>query len=110
MPKLNESTTAIIVRSERVGDGFASEPYEAGWAKEAVVFLTGHDSGPEGSVVVQISPDGMAWADEGSTLPFPPEGQVAFARLVQFGNWLRLRVTLPHGTERRLMATLNLKA
>jgi hypothetical protein len=110
MPRLRESTTAVIVRGERVGEGFASEPYEAGWASEAVIFLEGMDSGAPCSVRVQISPDGMHWADEGTILAVPERGAVSFGRISHFGNWLRLRAgDFPQGAERRVMATLHLK-
>ena len=68
MPVVRESTTAVVVRGERITQGFASEPYEAGWASEAIVFLTGMDSAGGGTVSVQISPDGMHWIDEGTTI------------------------------------------
>ena len=109
MPKLRESTTAVIIRGERVSEGYASEPYEAGWAHEAVLFVQAMDAGPSGSVQVQISPDGMHWVDEGATLAIPAEGRVAFVRITAFGNWLRLRASVPQGGERRVIATLNLK-
>jgi hypothetical protein len=109
MPNLRESTTAVIVRGERVSDGFASEPYEVGWASEAVIFLEGMDAGPPGLVHVQISPDGMRWVNEGSNVAMPGKGEVAFVRIAGFGNWLRLEAGFSHGGERRLMATLHLK-
>lgn len=109
MPKLRESTTAVIVRGERVENGFSSEPYEAGWAVEAVVFLLGMDDGEGGEATVEISPDGMHWAHEGAVLAIPARGEVAFARVARFGNWLRLGMRLPEGGARRVMATLHLK-
>ena len=39
MPKLAESTTAVLVRGDAWQGAFASEPYEAGWAREAVIFV-----------------------------------------------------------------------
>jgi hypothetical protein len=110
MPRLRECTTAVIVRGERIGEGFASEPYEAGWACEAVIFLEGMDDGAPGFLRVQVSPDGMHWADEGTTLPVPDRGAVSFGRVAHFGNWLRIRAAdFSQGAERRVMATLHLK-
>jgi hypothetical protein len=114
MPSLRESTTAVVIRGEHVGDGFVSEPYEAGWAIEAVLFLrllqqskspVGH-----GRAHVEISPDGMYWAVLGEPLPLPTApGEVAFRQLGHFGNWLRVRLELPAGAECQLLATLHLK-
>ncbi len=109
MPVVRESTTAVIVRGERLADGFTSEPYEAGWATEAIVYLVGMDGGKGGSVAVEISPDGMLWVDEGTKIEMPGDRQVAFGKITHFGNWLRIRAMVPAGTERRLLATLHFK-
>ena len=111
MPKLRESTTAVIVRGEHVGDGFASEPYEAGWAIEAVLFLRLLEEPKAGGHIrVEISPDGMNWAPESDEIALPAgTDDVSFYRIAQFGNWLRLRLDLPEGGEVMLLATLHLK-
>ena len=109
MPVVRESTTAVVVRGERITQGFASEPYEAGWASEAIVFLTGMDSADGGTVSVQISPDGMHWIDEGTTIAIPGDKQVSFGKVAHFGNWLRIKADVPAGVERRMMATLHFK-
>jgi hypothetical protein len=84
MPKLAESTTAVIVRGEKWEGVCASEPYEAGWAREAVLFLRLlAREGESGAALfrVQISPDGMRWVDEGATILVPEEPeQVTFAK------------------------------
>jgi hypothetical protein len=114
MPKLSESTTSVLVRGETWHGAFASEPYEAGWAREAVIFLRllkleGDPGGAE--VSVDISPDGMHWAEEGSRIQIPVElGEVTFARIAQFGNWLRISGRLPEGTSAQALVTLHLKA
>lgn len=109
MPKLRESTTAVLVRGERVGEGFATEPYEAGWAHEAVIFVLGMDETDGGSLAVQISPDGFHWIDEGVEIAMPARDGVSFGRLAHFGNWLRLEARMANGAERRLMVTVHLK-
>ena len=109
MPTVRESTTAVVVRGERIGQDFASEPYEAGWASEAIVFLTGMDSGKGGTVSVQISPDGMRWADEGTVIEIPADGEVSFGKVAHYGNWLRIKADVPAGVERRMMATFHFK-
>lgn len=109
MPTLRESTTAVLVRGERVGEGYATEPYEAGWAREAVVFLLGMDETDGGELAVQISPDGFHWVDEGLVIEMPARGGVSFGRVAHFGNWLRLEARMPGGGERRLMVTVHFK-
>lgn len=113
MANLAESTTAVIVRGEHWSGACASEPYEAGWAREAVVFvrLLARE-GETGAALfrVQISPDGMRWVDEGATI-LVPEGpeQVTFAKIAHFGNWLRVAIELPQGTTIQPLVTLHLK-
>ena len=49
--------------------GFATEPYEAGWASEARWFVRVLEAAGEGAELLvhpQISPDGLFWCDEGS--------------------------------------------
>jgi hypothetical protein len=85
--------TAVLERFGSFSKDFATEPYEAGWAEEAIFFvrIDGVDGAePMLSGRVQLSPDGINWIDEGTALP--PVGQpgLVFARVRQFGNWIRL--------------------
>jgi hypothetical protein len=113
MPELIESNTFVLVRGEDWSGEAASEPLEAGWAREAVIFLrplkvTG-DAGAAG-VHVQISPDGIRWVDEGTTIPLAGVvDQVTFARVGGFGNWLRLRASFPDGAGAQMLVTVHLK-
>lgn len=108
---LRENQTAVMARNEWWADGAASEPYEAGWASEALVFLRALDSeGEGGRAVVQVSPDGIRWIDEGTVFDAPAKGQVAFARVREFGQWLRVRVELPQGRRIKVLLTWNVKA
>ena len=71
---LRESHTAIVARNERWTGEAATEPFEAGWASEAIFFLRAlATDGPtgEGRAHVQISPDGIRWVDEGTSAPVP---------------------------------------
>ena len=92
---LAHSHTAVIARNETWRGAAATEPYEAGWAREAVVFITslrseGLSAG-NAAARVQISPDGMRWVDEGSRLDVPATAnEVSVARVRHFGNWLRV--------------------
>ena len=59
--------------------------------------------------MVQVSPDGINWTDEGTTIPMPDESQVTFGRVGHFGNWLRIVGDLPEGVVRRLHVTFHFK-
>jgi hypothetical protein len=110
---LRESQSAVVARNERWSSSAATEPYEAGWAVEAVLFVRAlHDAeGTPGTARVQISPDGMRWADEGTAFPLPARAdEVTFARIAHFGNWLRIAADLPEGASVTVLVTFHLKA
>ena len=102
---MRRSYTAVVARNERLTGDWATEPYEAGWATEALFFVRLLvDGAPPAAAPppldlrarAQLSPDGMLWLDEGTTLP-PLQGGAAFLRVREFGNWLRLAGSLPAG-------------
>lgn len=110
---LNESQTAVVARNERWAGQAATEPYEAGWAREAVIFVRALKNavGSPGQARVEISPDGIRWIAEGSTIPLPTKtDEVAAARVKHFGNWLRIAADLPDGAETTVLVTLHLKS
>lgn len=111
---LAESYTAVIARGEDWVDGSTTEPYEASWAREAIVTVRTLESGtlkPGARAHVQISLDGMRWIDEGTSLDLPTEVDgISMARLGHFGHYLRLRADIPGGGTGFMLATLSLKA
>jgi len=111
---LQESHTAVVARGAHWCGEATTEPYEAAWAKEAIFFLRALkvDGELEGiRAKIQISADGIHWADEGGSLPMPTQpGKVTFARISHFGGFLRLTATLPEGTNIQIVVSLNLKA
>lgn len=85
--------TAVLERYGTFAGDFTTEPYEGGWAEEAIFFVkiaTVDGKEPRFSGSVQISPDGITWIDEGTTLPIIAQAGTIFARVRHFGNWLRL--------------------
>jgi hypothetical protein len=91
----------------------ATEPYEAGWASEIIIFVRAlqEAKGPLAGARVQISPDGMRWVDEGTSLPLPTgRDEVSFARIHHFGNWVRIAAVLPEGQEVKVLVTIHAKA
>jgi hypothetical protein len=104
--------SAVVERNVAWNGEVATEPYEAGWASEAIAFVrvleTEGGSG-ELRLRAQISADGMQWCDEGSALdPISGVG-VTFLRLRHFGNWLRLAGETDSDTTFRVLVTWALK-
>lgn len=86
--------TVVLDRMTTFSGRLDSEPYEAGWADEAIVFVRVHDlkEGSKVSFNVQISPDGINWIDEGTPSKELSAAGVQFLRVREFGGWLRLCV------------------
>ena len=111
---LRESYTAVLARGEHWRGTATTEPYEAAWASEGIFFLRALSVEGELSGIrarVQVSADGIHWAEEGTELALPTRsGEVTFCRVAHFGGYLRLAADLPFGTCCRVVASLNLKA
>ena len=108
---LPESHTAIVARNVVWQGEVATEPYEVGWAREAIVFVRALGGTAQATARVQISPDGMRWVDEGASFPLPSEtGAITFARVREFGAWLRIAAELPAGQSMKVLVTISLKA
>jgi len=89
---------------------FASAPYEAAWASEAIFFSRIEEIAGEGAALTlraQISVDGIHWVDEGAVCgPLTVPGDY-FLRVRHFGGFLRLCGDLA-GREARIQLTNNL--
>lgn len=111
---LAESYTAVIARGEDWIDGSTTEPYEASWAREAIIMVRTLETGTLAAGArahVQVSLDGMRWVDEGTSLDIRPDVDgISMARLSHFGHYLRLRAELPGTMTGFMLATLSLKA
>ena len=108
---MRQSFTAVVERNVTWTGEFAVEPYEAAWAGEAIFFvrtLAGEGDGPA-AARVQISPDGIHWCDEGTTVDLPAADGLAFGKVHHFGGWLRLVGKLPDGLSRTVIVYLVLK-
>jgi hypothetical protein len=106
------SYTAVIERNIWWEGVSATEPYEAAWAREAIIFIRvleqRHIRVPI-SFQVQISPDGMHWCNEGSALIIYPDVEVTFVRVKHFGGWLRLQGEIPPEAALKVLIYINLK-
>lgn len=110
---LPENITAVVARNETWKGEAATEPFEAGWAREAVVFVRAlkDPAGTQPTAWVEISPDGMHWVREGASLHMPAvKDGVAVARLTCFGNWLRLATRFEEGSESTVLITIDRKS
>lgn len=110
---LPESTTAVIARNELWKGRAATEPFEAGWAREAVIFIRALEDpvGRQPKARVEISPDGIHWIPEGTEFDMPAgKNAIACARISHFGNWLRVSAELESGSNSTVLVTLHLKA
>lgn len=110
---LPESITVIVARNERWSGRAASEPYEAGWAREAVIFLRAlaPPEGPQPRLRVEMSPDGMRWLPEGGETDMPTgEDGISMLRVKHFGAWLRVAADFAPGASSTVLVSIHLKA
>jgi hypothetical protein len=110
---IRRSFTAVIARNETWSGEVATEPYECAWAGEAILFVRA--LGAKGVLRgararVQISPDGIHWADEGTSFALPAKtGQLTFGRVTHFGGYLRLVGKIPARASVTVLVSLVLK-
>jgi len=89
--------TVVLERMKSRSEDFNTEPYETGWASEAMFFIRVHEF--SGGAVrldarVQVSVDGITWIDEGTRFPALDKAGDYFIKVGHFGGWLRLCNTL----------------
>lgn len=109
---MRQSFTAVVERNVSWQGEFALEPYEAAWASEAIYFVRVLEASamPTDAVAqVQVSPDGIHWCDEGTTVLLSAQEGLTFARVTHFGGWLRLVGKLPDGAKLTVIVYLTLK-
>ena len=109
---MRESQTFVLERNVDWQSDFVTEPWECGWATEAIFFARILDAAgmpAAATAAVQISPDGMHWCDEGTRLSLPAEPGVTHCCIRHFGGWLRLSGQLPAGARLRVIVYLALK-
>ena len=95
-------TAAIEIFSAKANGPVATEPYEAGWAREALAVIYCHEvHGPAPCLEfgAQISADGVRWIEFGRAYPTISAPGGYFLSLDHFGNWLRLAGTVSGGPD-----------
>ena len=109
---IRESHNAVITRNETWAGAAATEPYEVGWASELIIFvraLSALDGDGPPVARVQISADGLHWADEGTQFPMPSRlDEITFGKVREFGNWIRIATDVP-GAGIKVLVTLSMK-
>lgn len=101
--------TTVLTRKQTIKQDFQTHPYETAWAREAMFFITLDEitSGARLQAAVQVSPDGIRWADEGTAFPAIDKPGVYFVKVREFGGWLRLNCQL-EGAEPQIDTTIHL--
>ena len=114
---LPASHLAVVTRNIAwTGPGHvATEPYECGWAREALIFVRAlkPPTWPHGArrLLVEIGPDGMHWVGHGAVLDLPDaEDAMTCVAVGRFGGWLRLAGTLAEGDSITVLVSIHLKA
>ena len=107
---MQTTNTSVLARRVWIRDTFATLPYEAGWASEAVFFTQAEGEHPELTVTTEISPDGITWAPHGEPSTLARSEHLVANGVTLFGNWLRLVVTGASEAEpARILVHLSLK-
>ena len=89
--------TVVLDRITEFQGLLESEPYEVGWANEAIFFVRIHAM-EKGAVLdgkVQISADGIQWVDEGTQIIGMSAVRSYCVKVTHFGGWLRFVLTGP---------------
>lgn len=105
---MKEFYTAVVELRQPIVKEFTSEPYECGWANEAIIFLTFHPEISAFDEIItqpQISPDGINWTDLSECAINIKQAGLHAIRLHNFGGWLRVAFTISGQTQ---TATLTL--
>lgn len=102
---MQQTNTSVLARRIVIDGDFATQPYEAGWASEAVVFVQVEGEHPELKLATEISPDGINWIRRGDIVTLAADATIAELSLARFGNWLRVTATgaTPDATARILI-------
>lgn len=94
---MRESHTVILERHAPWTAWHETEPYECGWAGEALFFV--YSTAPlavDVALQAQVSADGRRWVDHGPSHGLNAgRSGTAYAVPAPFGGWLRLRLEAP---------------
>lgn len=102
---MQQNNTSVLARRIVIDGDYATLPYEAGWAREAVVFVQVEGEHPRLAVAAEVSPDGITWIQRGESVSLDADATIVEIPLERFGNWVRVTVTgaSPDATARVLI-------
>ncbi len=107
------SITAVIARNETWQNSSFTEPYECGWAREAIVYLRALSQPIKVDGVqahIEFSPDGINWVDSGLKFQLPTQvDEIAWIPITHFGNWLRVSADVPKNSSICVLVSLHFK-
>ena len=107
---MQKTYTSVLARRVRINDDFATLPYEAGWASEALFFVQAEKEHPALEVSVEESPDGLNWIRRGTPGVLAANASIAELPVAMFGNWLRVTLTgASADAGARILVHVNLK-
>jgi hypothetical protein len=107
---MQQTYTSVLARRVHIDGDFATLPYEAGWAAEAVFFAQAEGEHPDLMIAAQVSPDGINWIPRATPVVLSAADSIAELPLAMFGNWLRITVTGASPAEpARILIHVNLK-
>lgn len=89
---MQQTNTSVLARRVTIDGDFATAPYEAGWAREVVVFVQVEGDHPALTLTTEISPDGITWLRRGPEVVLAEDAVIADLALTTFGNWVRVAV------------------
>lgn len=89
---MRNTHTSVLARRVRIDADFATLPYEAGWASEAIFFTQAEGDHPDLAIATEVSPDGIHWIQRGETRVLAETSALSESTLTVFGNWIRLVV------------------
>ena len=108
------SITAVVARNETWQNLSFTEPYECGWAKEAIVYVRALSQPIKVEDIqahIEYSPDGINWIDSGLKFQLPRRAnEISFIPVTHFGNWLRVSADLPNGSSICVLVSIHLKS
>ncbi|MBQ5843909.1 MAG: hypothetical protein IIW52_03530 [Alistipes sp.] len=93
---MKQFNAAHLEIKKSFSEGFETHPYEVGWADEVIFFIFVEDIVGQGTLEakVQISHDGIHWADEGTQFDTISAKGLYFVKVSHFGNYIRLKTDI----------------
>lgn len=93
---MKQFNAAHLEIKKSFSNGFETHPYECGWADEVIFFVLVEDIIGQGTfdAKVQISLDGVHWADEGTAFETISSCGLYFVKVKHFGNYIRLKTDI----------------